>query len=630
MNTQCNTKPLTDAQVTPNGQDCIMRMLTVDPEKRPKQGELFHHLWLANVPDIFDYSHIEVSDTQNVEGRLKAIHDARNEEELDASQLSLEDDFPDDLEVDELDFGQRNPDGHKHLLSQIRPGSELPITRRLDDPEEELMYPALPSVPSDQAYEAPPQRADLNTDRLFGEIGQSAYRSSGVFGNATGTRDMENPELGSRSLVGSSDTDFTTQVLGHDAAEPSLHPTNYPQHLALPHPATFAPSLHGAEALVGQLNMASPDFTNSAAGTPNTTNPDTPASPDTREGSPSSTTHAKRAAKEPNVAESEHAHKRSRLNHQILDDREHSYVDEAILAPVQERSISMRRGGMTNKGEAEPASTSLPAQLPYAKRAQSVNESTPKAATNDLHGDTTGGPLSGRPKKTWNDVDQLAANDETQAAQCDASVATEGVGFSRPPPRYGRLMSIPGSIVDMKINIEGRITTFGRLPTCTHVWPDPMDIRISSQAIEIGFWSKSGRQEREGWDNWSKFNDIYTTISTASSSCIEVNNVPLYKEDSTPGHECRYYGRLYTGDIVGVYQDPPKKNYLRFRVEIGVGDGVHTRPTDEKPFKILRDEGLPKTFYGGRKRDGSGNRAASELFNREDDRRKEDVEGNTV
>ena len=287
MSKPVNWDRLNQAGITPNGCDFVQRMLVHEPGDRASDAECLRHAWLA---------HLRPSDEADVDMEaqhkgLSAIPEEADEgEELDASQLSLHDHAAE--QDDGLEYDDGNEVEEEHEPKRVKTdcpramGFEPRTASGVSFDDDGSWYDTFPmfiNAGSRPVGVGAPTRSSNNSHRLFGEIGASAIGSSGVFGAGAGVGlDMDTE--GSHVSDDTSAAATGSHVTNDDISEHSLQ---YP--LMLPattytRPAGPAPSLLGAEALVGQLNMASPDSIVSAPSDDGKSA--TPRTPKSREQSP--------------------------------------------------------------------------------------------------------------------------------------------------------------------------------------------------------------------------------------------------------------------------------------------------------------------------------------------------------
>ena len=155
--------------------------------------------------------------------------------------------------------------------------------------------------------------------------------------------------------------------------------------------------------------------------------------------------------------------------------------------------------------------------------------------------------------------------------------------FLKPPPRVGRLASTPDSYTPkgpVTLNLNSRLTTWGRAPSNTQVYPDPTDTRVGKRALMLWFHARNIDKIPEGDDSWTKLPGLHCIISTESSAGVFVNGVHLKRGEDGK----RQFGRIYTGDQVVVWKEAGKA--LEFSCEFLQGEGKNGRPVGGPRFKI--------------------------------------------
>jgi hypothetical protein len=154
--------------------------------------------------------------------------------------------------------------------------------------------------------------------------------------------------------------------------------------------------------------------------------------------------------------------------------------------------------------------------------------------------------------------------------------------FTKPPKLLGRLKSVPGSIFELNLRLEGRMTSWGRGPDATIRYPDNMDVRIPAYALEITFWAPGlERRIAEGQD-WTQVPGVMAVLSTKTRKCIWVNGTELRKG----GPEGLQFGKLYTGDIITIYKHKDNGEFLQLRCEFYHGESAQARPEYEAGFVV--------------------------------------------
>jgi serine/threonine protein kinase len=163
------------------------------------------------------------------------------------------------------------------------------------------------------------------------------------------------------------------------------------------------------------------------------------------------------------------------------------------------------------------------------------------------------------------------------------TVAQTQPEFIRPAPRLGRLTTTSDSFCAVTLDLATRITTWGRSPLNTVIFPDPLDTRVPKRGIMIYFHAKGiDKVERNGGD-WTKLSDLHCLIATDSSNGIFINDVKLNAKDAKGN---QLYGRVYTGDEVTVCQGHTKANLLKFTCAFNHGEAKEQRINDDPGFEV--------------------------------------------
>ena len=526
MNLPVEWNLLDQAGVSQNGIDFLKSMLVIDPSQRPSDSTLLEHPWLQGTNDA------------------PAVGTG---DELDASQLSLRDKTEANSALDEDDeIGQRDND--------LWPGQlGMPM-------------PRITRPPPVGSHPPPP-------NRLFGEIGSSALRSSGVLGQeAHGALGVPTPAVvppttGSYDPSSSSASYTDAPHAGYTSAGAQAKSVRYPDlHYSMANP-TGAPSLLGAESLVNNFHMASTESRKS------------------REISPALTGSKRPIENAPSEDETSTT-KRPRTAHSEL-----SPTDRP-----QSAEPPTRRG---SDASLIPTTANSPAS------AQDLNE-----------GDKTSGKGPSRPQSASNlvgkEISRLELPDVPSppptaptsiSVSLHPTITTDNPAtFLRPPVRFGNLIPTRGSIPTVpRVIISSRATTFGRDKNCNFVHPDAMEDRIPKNAIDLQMWYPGIEKDlKAGKTDIESHKDLVAVISTRASRYIKVNGVRLIM-----GKDRKYFGRLRTGDIITIFEfaegQTPKtdkdKEFLRFRAEFFIGLSKEVRKPGE-PFVVETDDANIRQVLG--------------------------------
>ncbi|KAL1998201.1 hypothetical protein VTN02DRAFT_6661 [Thermoascus thermophilus] len=514
MTTDPDMDVLRTEGVSEEGIDFVAQLLNRDPHARPNEHECLQHPWIADVPDVDEYE--DEQRPADERGTLPPIGEA-SEDELDASQLSLN------------DKSDGEDDDPKASLEEKEPKRP-----RVGEIPAEIRYPSLPNIESFEDVLTPPR---TNPRRLFGEITGSAAHSADAFGlgvdaieRAEGFSDQSSVSSGSASSSGNESLASATSLSGRNLAG-------------------SAPSLMGAEALIGRLNMDTPD-----PATPNATpNATTPRSPVGRDETPASEGVPDPEAKPPAMhPPDETTPKAKEFRRRIELPSPNTWSEERA-----------------KKGPAKADEEEFDVEL---------------ATTIDAR---TGRAVSELPATTYAGTDDSDGESRRAAGDPYVSPTPSVSGFTKPPPLLGKLTTLPGSIFDLTIRLHDRMTSWGRGPQATVCHPDRMDTRIPAYALEITFWAPAIESRIAAGEDWMTVPDVMAILSTKTRKCIWVNGVELRRGPaSDSGCEGFHFGKLYTGDIITVYQH--RDRYLKFRCEFYHGDSARPRPEREKGFHVRK------------------------------------------
>ena len=514
MNLPVEWDLLDQAGVTKNGIDFLKSMLVIDPSQRPSDPTLLQHAWLQG-PD-----------------EPPAVGSA---DELDASQLSLRD--------------------------------KTQVNSALEEEEEFAMPLPRMARPAPVGSHPPPP------NRLFGEIGSSALRSSGVLGQeAHGALGVPGPPPTTRSSVPSSSsasyTDAPHVGFGYTSAGAQADSVRHPDlHSSMANPsAPGAPSLFGAESLVDQFHMTSSESGKSREISPGLTGSKRPI--DT-----SSSEDETLTAKRPRTVQTQlpstqlsSTNLRQSAEPPARRESDASLIPTAVNSPASAQDLN-ESDKLSDKGPSRPQSVSESACKETSRRESPDIQSLPPVAPPSV------------------------------AVSLQPAITTDNpTTILRPPVRFGNLIPTRGSIPTVpRVIISSRATTFGRDKNCTFIHPNAMEDRIPKNAIDLQMWYPGIEKDiKDGKTDIESHKDLVAVISTRASSYIKVYGVRLIM-----GKDRKYFGRLRTGDIITIFEFPegqtPKtdkdKEFLRFRAEFFIGLSKEVRKPGE-PFIVETDDAL--------------------------------------
>lgn len=554
--------PLYVLDISEEAIDFISSLLKRSPVLRPSPKACFEHAWIAEVADLLDYMNLD-DEMPTYRGQGLATVDEAEEELLTKSPEGAYDRVFGPGEG--LSAGYLNAAGER-MSKRQRVHHKANGTAQTPH---EVAYPILPQVPTTLTRPL----TNAPGERLFGEIASSALRSSGVFAAAPRPPTMPALQHGVERISVNDFGTFDTNEPPPSTGDDSEQPLQYPRALGMPGilPSS-APSLFGAEAQIGQLQMASPEeAAHSEATTPDTGNPMTP---ETRELTPSSNQHEKAEA--------------IISGKEVTDDAPEEpvfsrYIDLQIPESLAHdtkfvREFNARQAADKERRARKVKTFSGKERSKYMKEelAKTIDARTGKEVDADNSGVQKGDPKFSR-RITIPPLESLYPTSTTTPD-----------GFTKPLRRFGKLTTVAGSFADITVYINSRMTSWGRGAKCNAKYEDKNDVLIPHYAIQITYHAPEIESRIEKGQPWESTPGIHTIVSTQASQGIWVNDVALGKESSEEG--CTYYGKIYTGDIITVCNPPNSDGpFLKFRVEMNYGDSAKTRPAAEQGFQVLKE-----------------------------------------
>jgi serine/threonine protein kinase len=592
MTTEADYGLLRSAGVSEQAIDFIANLLNRDPKARPKESDCFKHPWLVDVPDEFDYMDVDGPQVDPRDTDLVALEEV-DEEDLDASGL----DINDLSSGDEDDFGGMEEAEEMLSSSDQVQAKRQRVTSQQDDDQqvvmaqqapEQIRYPSLPRLDS---YEVGPSirlEGTQSGPRLFGEVPPSVLTRAGGVTNRLDGETLDLPEFKQPQNRDPSPSEWNSSFENISAFAFSLEPTSQTHNNLLSvgrHSdiGQTAPSLMGAESLVGQLNMESFSSHPPVSTDPNSENPTTP------EAGPGDVSQ-KPAADEQNPKAS--GVRSPQSTPQVGD-----FTRRIDLDPHPSLSSQSSHGDNPGdstketprpKGRQAPPGSETQLSIPD-ELARTIDEKTGEEIYSFLHTKSLSDlAVNQSPQRQGEPNPARGASQAAADSQCAAAPA----GFVKPLTLLGKLTPLPGSIDDKPIRLEHRMTSWGRGTNTTIRYADPMDSRIPAYALEFTFWAPNNEARIAAGEDWTKMPDLITIISTKTSKCIWVNDVALRKE--TPTKDAYLFGKVYTGDIITVYRS--KDQFLRYKCEFYLGRSNKTRAeAGEKKFAIEKARKPPPT-----------------------------------
>jgi serine/threonine protein kinase len=540
MMTSLDTTELHRKRVSQEAIDLMLEMLNTDPSARPSPGYCLNHSWFGvNKPAVEGAARV------GEEGGLHVIA-----EEPSFAKLSLEErNAFKDSQTSELDFDSGDlkffdPRKSKRFKSEVIAYRNADGSMIASSPE--MMFDRMPASQDASQRQAITSAAN---PKLFGEISQSALESSGALGMAQQNTDADDTSTKSQ---GSSNGD------------------NFREAKEL----LASPSLLGAESMVRELHVGSPKRPGSSSPGPGAQEPTTPNSPwHTQSGAEQQTpaTITPRPVNPPTFS------RRIRLDISpsfFYDTNDPSTHNIEYASKVSGYDFSTRQNSLKSE-----SSTRSDGQGPPTRRAPAGSDGS---STRELvtHGSTTDQDDDNyQTEPTTAEVTQ-SGSEQQEVSQ---ATPTDLAQFLKPPPRVGRLASTTDSYTPkgpVTLNLSSRLTTWGRAPSNTQVYPDPTDTRVGKRALMLWFHAKDIEKVPEGDDSWTRLPGLHCIISTESSAGVFVNGVHLKRGEEGK----RQFGRLYSGDEVVVWKEAGKA--LKFSCEFFQGEGKDGRPAGSPRFRI--------------------------------------------
>ena len=598
-----NWERLEQAGISPVGIDFVRRSLVIDPTERAREVDLLRHPWLTG------------GTTENL--RFYEMPGGDDDEELDASQLSIHEDYePGAWNKNQNDEDDPRERKRSRYHEDAEPQAPIDLFGGPNREQEGLHSSSyqFDSPSADQLFGRDVGHMGYAPGaRLFGEIGSSALRSSGVLGNNAGAAlGMVDPENDGPTAIDDSYMDPEMEVAEetsfippnlhharHSNTEDSTaqHQLQYPQLLPGQPYAGAAPSLYGAEALVDQMKMGSPR--SSVSGPSVDTRPVTPQTPHSQDalGSQAQAGLSATSAKSSLVQDGQQhltptkpylapdiSLDGSEIGAQLedpYDGQEHTpiAVDDERYYGSHMRSIS----SSVDDNEA-------PIQYPTLPVTSSNDNSQESAPRNEGSQDIQDAPEDSSQPPPTELQDEGGTAPGTIGESSTVNSATPKDPFKMPGVRFGILTPVSGSIDSIVVRLNKRATSFGRDPKSTVTHPDNLDERVPINAFDLVFWHRGIEKDvRRGKNTWHMNPNVVACISTRTRKYIKVNGVRLMKGDDGYTN----FGRLFTGDVIEILgpaegveaTNPRDHEFLQFRCEFFVGRSKHPRKTHQ-PFKV--------------------------------------------
>ncbi|KAL5372642.1 hypothetical protein DPSP01_013350 [Paraphaeosphaeria sporulosa] len=529
MDSVLDIGPLQARNVSAACIDLLTQMLRRDPSQRPSEIQCLQHPWLregANIPEDPALESIVEED----EGEDEAEHQL--------SQLSINEKVHESDEADEADV--LSDEEFEQLIDarqskRIRHDPLFPRYQLRDHDDESSAAPSFQSdmegVLEDESFQPMPKAP--NTHRLFGEIGQSALESSGV---------LHVHAKQALSDAGSAESGVQYRENGRRRKASTGNTPTLDRDIS-------SSSLFGAESGVRELNMASPQSFGSGRETPN--EPATPKTPEVPQ-------HNSLGYSQKNPSQSSEPTPRAR--------------------PPPSRMISLPKTPSFFYDPADPSTHNVE----YAQKVSGFDFGAQQQDATDVASlaDTMQQSGHGDSDASVTSVASVAA----LQVQASPQLPTEP-DFKAPPRRVGKLVATADSFdPSLTLNIDQRLTSWGRLKTSTIVYEDATDIRIPKTAFYIFWWSPNDvnlvQELSQNGQDWTNVEDLQVGIYTQARSGLWVNGKHLRQKDDKGR---ALYGNLHSGDIVQVFSD--RSQCLKFKCEFYHGNSVQPRPAGQS-FRV--------------------------------------------
>ncbi|KAL8828918.1 MAG: hypothetical protein Q9170_006396 [Blastenia crenularia] len=601
MNTSVDYGRLRLGGVSEYAIDFLERMLVTDPASRLTDSQCLAHAFITQERPAVVEQDFQAWNQARPEDYATRDTERVDEEDLNAfaSQLKIADQHTNQSGISDQELPSDDLD-----LDDI---PEMGQSKRKRQEESDFDEdPSLAEYRDDLLSPDSPLQAQQQPRRLFGEVTRSALQSSGALGwhaNAA----LKVQAVGSCNPASSeSHYEGESQLSTADYSKAQEeHTITYPR-LAID-PASAAPSLLGAEAMVGQLNMDSRMS-------------DAPA-PDAEDQLVTSKTDGARQPM-PHIQAGGHQSTTSSQGLYSATPPQTMHQPKDVVTSSHNLKSSKAEDGNL-KTDTEHADVAKPAST----NAHQVEKPSITSAAPDKDEPIT--PNTATANNT-NKSNQQVSRPTAQQESIKRPATTKPSGSSKlthtappstnlPPPMtsLGTLSTTQDSVPYPTIHLTERATAFGRSAR-VYPWPDGADIRVPKYAFDIFFWRRGLDQELavNPHINWRADQNIEACITTRTSQIIRVNGVQLKQ-----GKDCLLFGPLCTGDVVTVFQPEEgvdvtkltakQKESLKFEVKVTIGKSREKRK-EGKPFQIKESGGKQQS------REGSAQTASDRSGKRKD------------
>ncbi|KAL2182704.1 Pkinase-domain-containing protein [Thermothelomyces heterothallicus CBS 203.75] len=599
MTKPLDISPLIEAEISEEGIDFLRRMLDRRPETRATVSALQEHPWISGSFTTVAQSFDEAADEE--------LH-------VNASQLSLDD-------------NQRGQGGCREL--------RVPSDDEISD-DEDVDFDA--AQPAD--YESEKENYTFGPDnrpqRLFGEVGPSAVRSTGAVASnrlnlpispasfgSTGTTEILGNETEIKDSFESEDQSTPRQKPQKSQTspglvrQPSLQSAGQSRSVDELNNMTFdvaSQSLGGAESILENLNMKSRAgslLRSHATGDLNSSKRKPPSDSGEEDNVPVPAKE-RRGLKRLRAA----ASAKLSANHRAVEDGEYELLAQmpSILRAQSGRQID----NPVHKSTYWSAQDRRTWHLNYPEMTQLQLDAFKTAASAREEefgpGKTPLWDLAMKYFPPTNCERRGAATEEPadhpengvlpSTAGADATVPATPPPADDPGPLLvmpmqsdpGRpvvacLQSAPGSAIPgVSIMITESMVSWGRANENTRSYPHKYDLRVPKYAFRILLW-KQDYDPAKNFRPWNRAPEadeksFHFYISTKATAGIHVNGVHLPSDDAkNPANPSTYWMALYDGDRVSVSQTPDRSVVSELIFRCGWGGSAKSRASLGLPRK---------------------------------------------
>jgi hypothetical protein len=580
-------RPLQVSGVSEAGIRFIRSMLHVNPQERATIEQLEASPWLGDGSIAMSVD----EDDEDDEVDMIREDNGTNLEE-GASQLSINSAKYDNEDLETEIAGPFLTDSGREIPSSFRSGDSL----------------------SSESFAF--LRNDNGKPRLFGEVNVSALGSSGAIPqdrlnlpiSASVSQD-ENLEPAS-SLNFSTSIEETSQL---QTAHLSMEVVDNPQNavsvsgstteLDLPNSNPIAaPSLFGAESMVGQLQM---DEQSPQPGVPG----DGPPTPEFRDpnislrrpldestGSDEARPTAKRlkSSREIDIPLSKTVfwdeRNKSTWHYDYPEMMLSQYTEAVDVAKAHgeqfkhgERIFEMYAGSYRNTPSVEPEAQVRAHSEPTGDLAQQALMKRDDRKLEEVS-DAQLPPACRGESMILAGLDNAQLADQARRAD-DIRASSKDKAFKPPKRILGKLIATPDSVLpSISLNITDPFTSWGRGYTNTVVFAVAYEDRIPKCAFKLMLWKQGLSATRDQ----PLEQDMSFWISTKATMGIKVNGVLLKSHEcKQPSSASKDWGELKHGDEITVWTKEKKETlFVKLKFECYFGASQIPRPEGASPFTI--------------------------------------------